>query len=153
LADGREPFTAMLEANLLYIADTLAELVRRDCVADGGSLVMLSSIWQELSRTAKSAYIVSKAAVGGLVRAAATDLGPRGVRVNAVLPGVIDTPMTRANLSAEQIAGVASSTPLGRLVTPIEVADVVIWLLGPGSRGVTGASIPVDGGWGQTHAV
>jgi hypothetical protein len=151
LGEGMEPFRSLLEANLTYPASTLDDLLAHGCLGPGASLVFLSSVWEGLARPGKSAYITSKAALGGLVRAAAAELGPRGIRVNGVLPGVLDTPMTRSNLTPTQISAVVAGTPLGRLVTPEEVARAVAWLVGPGSSGISGTSIPVDGGWSRSR--
>lgn len=153
LVAGSGPFVAMFEANVTYVVDTMATLIAGGCLADGASLVVLGSVWEGLARDQKSAYITSKAALSGLVRAASVDLGSRGIRVNAVLPGVVDTPMTRANLSQTQIDGVVRGTPLGRLVNAGEVANATLWLLSAGSSGVTGVCVPVDGGWSYSHAL
>ena len=153
IADGPAPFADMHQANVAHVVSTMSDLLRAESFASSASLVVLGSVWQDLARERKTAYITSKAAVGGLVRAASVDLGPRGIRVNAVLPGVVDTPMTRANLTSLQIDSVVAGTPLGRLVTADEIASAVAWLLGPGSSGVTGLSLVVDGGWSYTHAL
>jgi NAD(P)-dependent dehydrogenase (short-subunit alcohol dehydrogenase family) len=108
--------------------------------------VVISSIWQQLARPDKFSYTVTKAAVGGLVRAAAMDLAPRGIRVNAVLPGVVDTPMTRSMLTDDQLRAVGDATGHGRLISAAEVADAVASLLSPAS-GVTGQSLLVDLGF------
>jgi 3-oxoacyl-[acyl-carrier protein] reductase len=153
LSAGSGAFLDMYEANVTYVVDTLAALLNAGCLAENASLVVLGSVWQGLARDRKSAYITSKAAVSGFVRAASVDLGVRGIRINAVLPGVVDTPMTRENLRKEQIDAVVAGTPLGRLVDAGEVANATLWLLGPGSSGVTGACVPVDGGWSYSHAL
>ena len=153
LSDGSRAFLDMYQANVTYVVDTLAALLNAGCIAENASLVVLGSVWQGLARDRKSAYITSKAAVSGFVRGASVDLGVRGIRVNAVLPGVVDTPMTRENLSQEQIDAVVAGTPLGRLVDAGEVANATLWLLGPGSSGITGACVPVDGGWSYSHAL
>lgn len=137
----------VLDANVVSVARQLEQLIAAGRVADGARLVVLSSIWEQIARPGKFSYTVSKAAVGGLVRAAAMDLAPRGILVNAVLPGVVDTPMTRAMLSVEQQAGVAAATGAGRMVTPRDVAAVVAFLVSPRNGGVTGQSVVVDLGF------
>lgn len=153
LGQGTEPFAAMLDANLGYVVRTLDDLLASRTIGTGCSLVVLSSVWEVVARSGKSAYITSKAAVGGFVRAAAVELGPEGIRVNAVLPGVVDTRMTRKNLHGEQIAAVRAETPLRRLVTPREVAQAVDWFVSAGSSGVSGVGLAVDGGWSLAHDI
>lgn len=153
VTSGVAPFRELFDANVGYVIETLSELLAADRFAAISSLVVLSSVWQQVARRDKASYTVSKAAVGGLVRSAAADLGARGIRVNAVLPGVVQTPMTSAFLSTRQIEDVAEDTPLGRLVSSEEVAATVSWLLSEESSGITGTSIVVDGGWSATHAI
>ena len=81
------------------------------------------------------------------MRAAALDLAPLGVLVNAVLPGVVETPMTRAMLTAEQIAGFERATGADRMVAPNDVAAVVAYLASGRNTGMTGQSVTVDLGF------
>jgi NAD(P)-dependent dehydrogenase (short-subunit alcohol dehydrogenase family) len=147
LAFDEAEFGAVMEANVAFIARTTAELLRLGKLAKPARLVLVSSIWQEMARTQKFSYTVSKAAVAGLVRSAAADLGACGVLVNAVLPGVVDTPMARANLSAEQIASITSASPLGRLPTALDIASAVAFLVGTENQAITGQCLTVDAGF------
>jgi NAD(P)-dependent dehydrogenase (short-subunit alcohol dehydrogenase family) len=140
-------FAAVIEANVTFIARTLARLLELDRLATPARLCILSSIWQEQARTVKFSYTVSKAAVAGLVRSCAADLGPRQVLVNAVLPGVVDTPMTHANLASEQIDAICSASALARLATPEDIAAAVAFLVGPTNGAITGQSLIVDAGF------
>jgi NAD(P)-dependent dehydrogenase (short-subunit alcohol dehydrogenase family) len=137
----------VLDVNLVLVAQTLAELRRAERIRDGARLVVLSSIWGVVARAGKLSYAVSKAGLGGLVRAASVDLAPRGILVNAVLPGVVDTPMTRNMLSVEQLDMIKTATPFGRLVEPADVASLVVYLCSPANTAVTGQSIAVDLGF------
>lgn len=146
-------FQSLLDTNVTRVARDLSALLRHGKVRDGARLVVVSSTWEIVARPGKFSYTVSKAALGGLVRAAATDLGSRGILVNGVLPGVVDTPMTRRTLTAEQIAAAARATALGRLVRPEDVASLVDYLCSPANTGVTGQSIAVDLGFAIAHAL
>jgi NAD(P)-dependent dehydrogenase (short-subunit alcohol dehydrogenase family) len=147
----RGDLTKMLDVNVTLVADTLADLDRAGRLRNGARLVVVSSIWATSARAGKFSYTVSKAALGGLVRSASIDLAPRGILVNAVLPGVVDTPMTRAMLSKEQLDRVRASTPLGRLLSPDDVSGVVAFLCSPANTAITGQSITVDLGYSVAH--
>jgi 3-oxoacyl-[acyl-carrier protein] reductase len=110
-----------------------------------GAIVALSSVVASAGASGQSVYAASKAAVEALVRSAARELGPRGIRVNAVAPGVIDTDLTRA-LPEDLLRRQTGATPLGRLGTPDEVARVIRFLAGDEAAFVTGQVIGVDGG-------
>lgn len=137
----------VLETNVELVAGQMRALVDGGVVGEGARFVVVSSIWERVARRGKFSYTVSKAAVGGLVRAAALDLAPRGILVNGVLPGVVDTAMTRAMLSAEQVAAVEAATPAGRMVTAADVARTVAFLASPRCSGLTGQSLVVDLGY------
>ena len=137
----------LLEVNVVSVASQLRALVSRGTLQDGARVVVVSSIWEQLARPGKFSYTVTKAAVGGLVRAAALDLAPRGILVNGVLPGVVDTPMSRAMLSADQIEAFEQSTGAGRMVAPQDVAAVVAHLASARNTAVTGQSVAVDLGF------
>jgi NAD(P)-dependent dehydrogenase (short-subunit alcohol dehydrogenase family) len=91
--------------------------------------------------------MVTKSALEGLVKSIAIDCAEEGLAINAVLPGVIDTPMTRTMLDSKQLRAIESSTLGGSLATPSEVAEVTSWLLSQKSSGVNGQFITVDKGW------
>lgn len=132
-------------ANVLSILQSASALIAAGLLRQGGArLTVVSSIWQERARGDKLSYTVTKAAVGGLVRSAAVDLGRDGHLVNGVLPGVLDTPMTRANLSADQVAAVAARSSLDRLADLDTLADTILFLSSAENNAITGQSITVD---------
>jgi NAD(P)-dependent dehydrogenase (short-subunit alcohol dehydrogenase family) len=144
-------FEHLVDVNVGTIARNIRDLLGAGRLRDGARLVVISSIWEQVARPGKLSYTVSKAAVGGLIRAAALDLGSRSILINAVLPGVVDTDMTRATLTPEQVTSAATGTAFNRLVTAAEVADVVGYLCSPGNTAVTGQSIHVDLGFSLAH--
>jgi hypothetical protein len=137
----------MWQANVVVIAEVMSALVDNGAFAEPSRVVVVSSVWQQVAREGKVAYTTSKAAVGGLVRALAVELAPSGVLVNAILPGVLDTPMTRENLTPASIARVTKDTPAQRLATVEDVARAAYWLASDDNTAVTGQSITVDLGW------
>lgn len=92
-------------------------------------------------------YTAGKWAVNGMVRHLAFDLGKRGVRINSVCPGLVESPMGHALLTDEQYDASLAEIPLGRPADASEIADLVAYLLGPGSSYITGANVPVSGGY------
>jgi NAD(P)-dependent dehydrogenase (short-subunit alcohol dehydrogenase family) len=106
-----------------------------------------------LSRKNKFSYSVSKAALEGLVNSVLADFSGDGLRINAVLPGVIDSPMTRANLSQDQIDNIESQTPSRKLVSSCELSKIIAWLLSNESLGVNGQFINVDNGWSNVRTI
>ena len=113
-------------------------------MGDGASIVNVGSI-AALTGHYTAAYTASKWGLRGLTRTAAMELGPRGIRVNAVHPGYIETPMTATAPAAFLDASIAL-TPLGRAGSPAEVADLIVFLMSDASRFISGAEITIDGG-------
>ncbi len=111
----------------------------------GGSIVNIASIAGIRSVRGGSAYVSSKFALRGLTKAAAAELGPSGVRVNAILPGVIDTPMTVDALAARR-HGIAEEIPLRRVGAAADVAELALYLAGDGAAFIAGADFVIDGG-------
>ena len=120
----------------------------------GGSVVVVSSVQAYAAQTSVAAYSMGKGALLSLVRAMAVDHAADGIRVNAVCPGSVDTPMLRTSAAQfgggrstdEVVAEWGRSHPLGRVATPGEVAEVIYFLSSPAASFVTGADVKVDGG-------
>ena len=147
LSVNPETYQHVMNINVDFIVQTLHHLWEIGKINQGARLCIISSIWQEISRSNKFSYTVSKASVAGLVKSAAIDFAPHGILVNAVLPGVVDTLMTRAMLSEQQKNKVLQETPLARLTQPEDIAFAVWSLVSPHNRAITGQSIIVDGGF------
>ena len=111
-----------------------------------GAIVTVSSMWGRVGASCEVAYSASKAAIIGFTKALAKELGPSGVRVNCVAPGVIDTAMMDEH-SEETKAILAEETPLGRLGTPKDVGKACAFLLSDDAAFITGQVLGVDGGY------
>lgn len=109
-----------------------------------GVIVNISSVWGEVGGSCESVYSASKAALIGFTKALANELGWSGIRVNAVSPGVIDTPMN-AHFTAEEMSALQEEIPMGRLGTGADVARAVEYLVE--NDYVTGIDLPVNGGF------
>jgi 3-oxoacyl-[acyl-carrier protein] reductase len=113
----------------------------------GGSFTLISSIDSQAPVIGLAHYSAAKAGGEALIRGAALELGPRGVRANAVLPGVVRTPLMASALDRPGVAeAFVARTPLGAIAGPDEIADVVCFLASAGARWITGVCLPVDGG-------
>ena len=110
-----------------------------------GSIVTVSSMWGVTGGSCEAPYSAAKAGVIGLTQALAKELGPSGIRVNCVAPGVIATEMN-AHLGEEDMAALEEETPLGRIGTPEEVAKAISFLSGGNASFITGQVLRVDGG-------
>jgi NAD(P)-dependent dehydrogenase (short-subunit alcohol dehydrogenase family) len=113
----------------------------------GGSIVNMASILGAVGFANSVAYVAAKHGVVGLTQNAALEYATDNIRVNAVGPGFIRTPLLDANLDEETLKGIAALHPIGRLGTSEEVAELVAWLASDASSFVTGSYYPVDGGY------
>ena len=131
----------------------LSRAAARVMIANGGgAIVNIGSMWGTVGGTGHAAYCAAKGAVVQLTRAMALDHARAGVRINAVCPGEVDTPMLRAGgraeaLSDAQISALGSSSiPLGRVAAPDEIASVIEFLASPAASYMAGAIVAVDAG-------
>lgn len=118
----------------------------------GGSIINASSIEGLAGMPACTAYAATKWAIRGMTKCAAMELGPKGIRVNSVHPGMIDTPMTRVHGGDAAMEFGASKVPLGRVGYPADVAPLYVFLASDESGYINGAEIAIDGGVTSTHA-
>ncbi|WP_342358773.1 SDR family NAD(P)-dependent oxidoreductase [Terrarubrum flagellatum] len=144
-----EEWDKLVDINLAAVF-RLSKAVARQMIAqgDGGAIAHISSI-AHANGGANLAYGSAKGGVATLTYGMAQQLGRHGVRVNAVAPGIIDTPMVRGGFAQQfnaLVEGAAIRTPLGRLGRPEDVASVLAFLISPGAAFVTGALIPITGG-------
>lgn len=137
----------LYRANVMYIMQTLHTLLSYSLLVVPARLCVISSIWQNIARQNKLSYAVTKSALQGLVRSLAIDLGKDGHLVNAVLPGALDTPMTRANLTVEQVRRLEEATPVGKLATLDDVCNLTNFLCSLDNTGITGQFIAADRGF------
>lgn len=113
----------------------------------GGAIVNCASTAGIAGAPFVPAYVAAKHGVVGLTKAAALEYARQGIRVNAVCPGIIETPMTRKGLTPEVKTKLLEETPIGRIGTAAEIAATVVWLCDSSSSYLTGQAIAVDGGW------
>jgi len=138
---------AVVDVNLRAHALLVQALLPHLRSADGPAIVAISSIEAIVGNGAIPAYCASKAGLLGLTRALAHQLGPEGIRVNAVCPGFVETPMLADALSVPGLReSFEKSSPLGRLAQPVEIAHAVSFLLSPKASFITGTQLVVDGG-------
>lgn len=127
----------------------LAQAALPDMISEKkGSIVFVSSIWGEVGASMEAHYSASKAGLIGLMKALSKEVGPSGIRVNAVTPGVIYTDMLKC-FDDETMRCLAEETPLGRIGTPEDVAKAIRFLLSDDASFITGQTLGVNGGFGM----
>lgn len=136
-----EDFDRMLAVNVRGVFAAIRHAAPH--LMDGARIVTIgSNTADRIGSPGSSVYAMTKAAVAQLVRGAALDFAPRGITVNNIQPGPIETDMT-----AELMEFITPRLPLGRIGKPQEIAGLVSWLTGPDAGYMTGASLTIDGGW------
>lgn len=139
---------ALLRLNVRAVFVTVQAAARRMVESGRGSIVLLSSQMGHVGAAGRTVYCATKHAVEGLAKAAALELAPHGVRVNAVAPTFVETPMTAPFLADARFrAEVESRIPLGRLGRVDDVTAGVVFLASDAAALVTGTSLLIDGGW------
>lgn len=147
---SEDDFADVLQTNLTGSYRCAKRAVRGMLRARGGRIVFISSVVGLSGSAGQTNYAASKAGLIGFARSLAREIGSRGITVNVVAPGFVDTDMT-AVLPEQRRAEILSQVPLGRYASPEEVAAAVRYLASPEAAYVTGAVIPVDGGLGMGH--
>ncbi len=140
-----EEWSRMLSTDLsgaFYCARAVApDMIRAHC----GCIVNIASMWGEVGTSCEVAYSAAKAGLIGLTKALAKELGPSGIRVNAISPGVIMTDMMQS-FSVEDVAALRDETPLCTLGTPGDIAHAAVFLASDNARYITGQILGVNGG-------
>ncbi|MES3046778.1 SDR family NAD(P)-dependent oxidoreductase [Sphingomonas faeni] len=144
-----EEFDKVHAVNLRGIWACMKHELKQMRAQGSGAIVNCSSLGGIVGLPERVAYHASKHGVIGLTKSAALEYAPRGVRINAICPGVIETPMVADMLKTQKAAmdDFLKQQPIGRLGTAEEIAQTVLWLCSPGASFVVGVALPVDGGF------
>lgn len=146
LADWRRALEVNLTGPFLCMKHEIRQMLSQ---GGGGVIVNLASAASLIAYPGRPGYVASKHGLAGLTKAAAVEYGRAGIRVNAICPGLVKTPMAGELLAGneEYEAQLVAMFPLGRAGTPEEIADIATWLLSPASRYMTGALVAADAGY------
>ena len=140
-------YAVNVRAPLLLVAALIPAMIERGC----GSIINLSSVSGVVGTPRRAAYAATKGAIDAATRSLAIELGPHGIRVNSVAPGVVDTDLWARNKAIPGvIEGIDAQTALRRWSQPDDIADVIVFLAGDAARFVTGETISADGGMART---
>ena len=136
-----------VRAPLLLIAALILSMIQREA----GSIINLSSVSGLVGTPRRAAYAASKGAIDAATRSLAIELGPSGIRVNSVAPGVVDTDLWSKNKDIPGVVeAIEGQTPLRRWANPRDIADVIVFLASDAARFITGETISADGGMSRT---
>lgn len=142
LSEWNRIFSVNVNGPFMYSKQVLPSMIRRKC----GRIINISSMWGITGSSCEVHYSASKAALIGMTKALAKEVGPCNITVNCIAPGVIDTDMNKF-LSYEDKAVLKDETPLMRLGLPKEVAEAALFLAGDGASFITGEVLNVNGGF------
>ena len=147
-----EEFELIFRVNQLGCFLGMKSVARTMRKNGGGSIINASSIEGLAGMAFCTAYAATKFAIRGMTKSAAMELGPKGIRVNSVHPGMVDTPMTRIHGGDAAMEYGASKVALKRVGNPVDIAPGYVYLASDESSFVTGAELAIDGGASATHA-
>ena len=139
-----EDWNRMMQVNLNSVFYCTQEVLENMIHNKKGCIINISSIWGQEGASCEVHYSSSKAAIDGLTKALAKELGPSNIRVNSIAPGIVDTDMNKS-ISREALEELEKEIPLGRIAKPEEIAKSVKWLIE--DEYVSGQIISVNGGW------
>src|SRR5712692_7711806 len=144
-----EEFDRVNAVNLRGVWASMKHELRQMREQGSGAIVNCSSLGGLVGLPGRAAYHASKHGVLGLTRSAALEYAPRGIRINAICPGTIETPMVTDMIAKGELSvpEAVANQPIGRLGRPDEIAAAVLWLCSPGASLVVGVALPVDGGY------
>ena len=141
-----EEWDALFDVNVRGAFAATRAALPHMIAGEGGSIINISSMWGQVGASCEVAYSAAKAALIGMTKALAKEMGGAGIRVNCVCPGVIATDMMRG-FDEATVTSLAEETPLGRIGTPEDVAQTVAFLAGEGASFITGQVLGVNGGF------
>jgi NAD(P)-dependent dehydrogenase (short-subunit alcohol dehydrogenase family) len=140
-------YDRLMGINLKGVWLCMREALKEMTPRKSGHIINMASALSKTTFPGSGLYVASKYAVGGLTRNTAVEYGDSGIRINAICPGFIETPLLRESIPESDRAHLASRHPMNRLGTPEEVAAAALWLASDASSFVTGMLFSVDGGW------
>jgi 3-oxoacyl-[acyl-carrier protein] reductase len=140
-----DDWDAVIDTNLRSVFRLSRAVLRPMMKARGGRIINITSVVGSSGNAGQANYAAAKAGVAGMTRALAREIGSRGITVNCVAPGFIDTDMTK-NLPQEQQTALKTQIPLGRLGSPEDIAHAVAFLASPQAGYITGTTLHVNGG-------
>ena len=140
-----EDWDAVIETNLRSVFRLSKACLRGMMKARSGRIISIASVIGSIGNAGQTNYAAAKAGMMGFSKSLAREIGSRGITVNVVAPGFIDTDMTK-ELAEDQKAALIGSVPLGRLGDPVDIARAVAFLAGPDSSYITGETLHVNGG-------
>lgn len=142
-----EEISETLEINLISPIKLIRNFIPHMKNVKYGKIVNIASIWSVVSKEKRAIYSASKSGLNGLTKALSIELGCYNILVNSVSPGYTRTELTNLNNTTDEIANIEKLIPLGRMADPIEIANVVAFLVGETNSYITGQNIVIDGGY------